>query len=158
MPDLLAGAVHRNPIRMRGAYIVTDRMRIRPGDDVHLEGAAAGHESPERVAGSEPLTAVVERNLCRVVRHDAAGAQSRGVGMQPPEIIKPERRIELAGIVLHEGQLHPAHRPVEPAGYGGLGHRLMVQLELRSSDRWHDGCQSPGSGGHLQEIPAGQCV
>ena len=67
---------------------------------------------------AQPGAAMVQRHLGRVVGDDAAGAERGGVGVQPPEVVEPELRVEPAGIVLDQRQLHPAHRPVEPAGRG----------------------------------------
>src|SRR5216117_196621 len=115
MPSLLSVGFDRDPVGMRVVDILVHRMRIGPRDDDHAELSTAGHEIAERIALPYPDAAVMERNLRRVVRDDAAGAEAGGVGVNAREGIEPERGIESSGIVLDERQLRPAHGPIEPA-------------------------------------------
>ena len=75
---------------MRLAHVVAHGVRIGARDDVHADVAAARDQVAERVGRAEPSTAVVERHVGRVVGDDAAGAERRGVGMQPTEVVEPE--------------------------------------------------------------------
>ena len=59
---------------------------------------------------------MMQRDLRWIICDDAARAQRRRIGVQAPEVVEPERRIEAARIVLDQRQLYPAHRPIEPAG------------------------------------------
>src|SRR5260221_7006485 len=113
----------RDPVGVGGPDVLADRVGIGARDDLHAERAAPCHERAERIGLSQPRAAVVQRHFGRVIRDDAARAQRGGVGVQAPEIVEPEPGIELPGVVLDQRQLHPAHRPVEPAvrgrGWGG---------------------------------------
>ena len=117
--------VDRNPVRMRLPHVVADRVRIGARDDAHAERAAAGDERAERIRLTEPRAAMVQRHLGRVVGDDAAGAERGGVGVEAAEVVEPELRVEAAGVVLDERELHPAHRPIEPARQqlAGFGRR-----------------------------------
>ena len=102
---------------------------------------------------------MVQRHLGRVVGDDAAGAERGGVGVQPPEVVEPELRVEAARIVLDQRQLHPAHRPVEPAG-----HQLAGRAASPAPARPRPWCD-PGQGavsdargraaGHAQKVASG---
>ena len=78
----LAVGVDGDPVGMGRLHLVAGGVRIRSRDDAHAERAAAGEQRPERIAVAQPRAAMVQRNLCRVVRDDAAGAQRRGVCVQ----------------------------------------------------------------------------
>ena len=116
MPQRAAGPRDRNPVGMRDAHLVAHRVRIRASDDAHAESAASDHERAEGIGLPEPRAAMVQRHLGRIVRDDAASAERGGIGVEAAEVVEPELRVEPAGVVLDERQLHPAHRPVEPAG------------------------------------------
>jgi hypothetical protein len=115
MPPLPALRVHRDPVGVRLIDILVRRVRVGAGDHHHVHLAAAGHQVAERVAIAEPLAAIVQRDLRRVVRHASAGAQARGIRLRALEVVEPEIQIVLARIVFHQRQLRPAHGPVEPA-------------------------------------------
>ena len=106
----------RDPVGMRDAHLVAHGVRIRASDDAHAESAASDHELAEGIGLPEPRAAVVQRHLGRIVRDDSAGAERGGIGVEAAEVVEPELRVEPAGVVLDERQLHPAHRSVEPAG------------------------------------------
>ena len=89
-------------------------VRIGARDDVHAQLAAARVELAEAVAVAQEAAAVVQRDLRGVVRDSPAGAQTRRVTVRPLEEVQPEVDVVLDGIVLDQGQLRPAHRPVEP--------------------------------------------
>ena len=82
--------VHRDPVRVRVVHVLVDRVRIGARDDDHVQLAAAGHQVAERVAVAQPLAAVVQRDLRRIVGDAAAGAQAGRVGMGAPEVVEPE--------------------------------------------------------------------
>ena len=115
VPQRRAVARRRDPVGVGGAHLVADGVRIGTRDDLHALRAAARDQRPERIAVAKPCAAMVQRNLGRVVGDDAAGAQRGSVGVKPAEVVEPELRIEAPGIVLDQRQLHPAHRPIEPA-------------------------------------------
>ena len=129
-----------NPVGMRLPDVLARRMRVGSRDHVHAERAAAGDQRAERILVAKRVAAMVQRNLCRVVGDDPAGTERGGIGMQAAEVVQPELWIEAAGIVLDQRQLHPAHRPIEPAarraGAGGLalieGHRGSVHTRCES--------------------------
>src|SRR5437764_308059 len=99
---------------MRLANVVAHRVRIDPRQDVHPERAAARDERSERVRVAEPAAPVVQRDFRGIVRDDTAGAQCCSIGMETPEVIQPELRLEVPGIVLDERELDPPHRAIEP--------------------------------------------
>ena len=95
-------------------------MRVGSRDHHHSQLAAAGRHIAERVAIAEPWT-VMQRNLRRIECHAAARAQTCGIGVGAPKVIEPEIDIKLAGVVLHQSELRPAHRAIEPFGRIGGG-------------------------------------
>src|SRR4030095_5260085 len=101
---------------MRRMNIVIGGVRIGPRDHHHAELPTAGNEVAERIGTSEPLAAMMERNIRRVICDASSGAQADGVRAGSFEIVEPELKIELSGIVLDKCQLSPAHRFVAPAG------------------------------------------
>ena len=100
MPDRVAVRVHPDPVRVRVINPLPARVRIGPGDDVHAHCAAAGKQVAKGVAGAEPRAALLQRNLRRVKRHHTARAQAGRVGVNAVEVVEPELRIVVAGIVL----------------------------------------------------------
>ena len=120
----LSVTVDGNPIRVRGLHLIANGMWIRPRDDVHAQAATSRNQRPERIGTAQPGAAMVERHLRRVVGDNAAGAERRGVGVKAAEVVDPELRIETAGIVFDQRQLHPTHRTIEPTLEGaGCGVR-----------------------------------
>ncbi len=109
-------------------------MRIGSRDHYHSQLAATGRQIAERVAVAEPLRAVMQRNLRRVERHAAAGAQARGIGVRPAEVIEPEVDVELSGVVLHQGKLRPSHRMIEPFGRIGCFSYAAGKRKGRSAE------------------------
>src|SRR5208337_3775797 len=75
----------------------------------------------EDVAVAQPSAAVVQRDLRRIVGHTAPGAEADGVTVRAAEVVEPESRVKLAGVILDQGELRPAHRAVHPARGGGDG-------------------------------------
>jgi hypothetical protein len=126
MLQRLAVTGRRDPIGLSGAHLVADSVGIRARNHLHAQRTASRDERPEWIAVAKPRAAVMQRNLGRVVGDDAAGAERGGVGVQPPEVVEPEPRIEASGIVLDERQLHPAHRPIEPAVAGRRHRRRLL--------------------------------
>ena len=49
-----------------------------------------------------------------IVRHAAAGTEANRVAVRAAEVVKPEARIELARIILHQSQLRPSHGTIDP--------------------------------------------
>jgi len=123
---LAAFGVDGDPIGVGVVYILMRRVRIGPADHVHAEFAAACDEVTKRVHIAEILAAIVERNLGRIVRDAAAGGEASGVGMRAAEVVQPERRIVLAGIVFDKRQLRPTHGSAVPGrrGIRGMHPRL----------------------------------
>ena len=80
--------------------VVVGGMRVGPRDDHHAKLATAHDQFAEDVAVREPLAAMVKRNLGRVIRHAAAGAQADCVRTGALEIIEPELQVKLAWIIL----------------------------------------------------------
>ena len=155
MTARLAVARDRDPVGMRGAHVLSRRVRIRAREHVHAERAAARGERAERIALAQPLAAVVQRDRRGVVRDDAARAERGGVRVKAAEIIEPELRVEAAGIVFDQRELHPAHRPIEPAVRRGAGGGLRGH-DVAGGTR--ERRERAGPGGHLQEVAAGDLV
>ena len=122
--------VHGDPVRMRVVDVLMCGVRIGARDDVHPELATAGDEFAERVAIAKEPAAMVERDLRRVVGHATAGRQAGRVGVGALEVVEPELRVVLAGIVLDERQLCPPHRLVVPAG-GRRLRRMRGEMETQ---------------------------
>ena len=139
-------SVHGDPVWMRVVDVLMSGVWIGARDDVHPERATAGNELTERVAIAKEPAAMVERDFRRVVGHAPAGRQAGRVGVSALEVIEPELRVVLAGVVLDERQLCPSHRLVVPAGGRRLcrmrgewkrsrGHRRGRQLQELASVR-----------------------
>src|ERR1700689_4123345 len=60
------------------------------------------------------MTSIVQGNLRRIERNDTPGTETCSIRMDTLEVIQPELEIVVSGIILHEGQLRPAHRAVIP--------------------------------------------
>src|SRR3954462_14708137 len=114
-PDFAVG-IHGNPIGMGCLDVVVGGVRISAGNDDHSLLAAARYEFAEWISVCEPLAAMMKGNRRRVISDAAAGAQTGGVPFSATEIIEPELRIELSGIVLDKRQLGPPHWFIDPAG------------------------------------------
>ena len=110
-----ARGVDGDPIGVGFVDVVVGRMRVGPREDDHSELAAARDQLAERVAVAQLLTAMMERNFGRVVRHAPAGAQTDAVAAGAAEVVEPEREVELARVVLHQRELGPPHRAIDPA-------------------------------------------
>ena len=121
VPALASLGVDGDPVRVRFVDVLVRGVRVGARDHDHPELAAPGDQVAERVAVLHPRRTMVQRNLRRVVRDAAPGRKARGVGVHALEVVEPEPRIVGLGIVLDQGELRPAHRPVEPAGGGGRG-------------------------------------
>jgi hypothetical protein len=141
---------------MRRPHVVAHRVRVGPRDHLHAERAAAGHERAERIGVAQPGAPVMERDLRGVVGDDAAGAEGGCIRMQAAEIVEPEIGVESAGIVLDERELHPPHRPIEPAVHVGeaLSARgLAPPLESAVPQQRRP---NTGARGDLQKVASGQ--
>ena len=55
--------------------------------------------------------------------------------MRAAEVVQPEGKVVLAGVVLDQRQLGPPHRAVEPAGRFGSRRGLPEQRKSGTSDR-----------------------
>ena len=161
VPQRSTGSRHGDPVRMRLPHIVAHGVRIGARDDAHVERAAAGDERAEGIRLTHPRAAMVERDRGRVVRDDAAGAERGGIGVEPPEVVEPELRVEPARVVLDQRELHPPHRAIEPAREGvdtwrdrlRGGGRARGQESGRSAQRGER-----SSTGNLKETAAGKRV
>ena len=100
---------------MRVEHVLMRGVRIDARRHHHAEFAATRQHLAKRVAIAQELAAVMQRHLGGIKSHASAGAQAHCIGMDPFEIVEPEAGIVAARIVLDERQLHPSHRPVEPA-------------------------------------------
>ena len=104
--------VDRDPVGMRVVDVLVGGVRIGARDHDHAELAAAGHQVAERIAVAQPLAAVVQRNLGRIVGDAAAGAQAGGVGVRALEIVEPE-----VEVVVARDRLRPAS--TAPSAWAG---------------------------------------
>ena len=128
--------VHGDPVGVRFVDVLVRGVRIGACHHYHAQLAAAPVQLAERVAIAHPGAAMVKRNRGGVVGDAAARAQARGVGVYAPEIVEPEARIVAAGVVLYQGELGPAHRPVEPAGLvGRLGRARKRERGQKGTSR-----------------------
>jgi hypothetical protein len=68
-----------------------------------------------------------------------------------PEVVEPEARVELTGIVFDERELDPSHRSIEPVGAlnGRLGRRGLSAVRDHVGDR-----RERAAGRDLQELAA----
>ena len=158
MASRLAVGVNGYPVGVRRPHLVTHGVRIGPRDHVHLQAPASGDERAERIGAAEPCAPMVERHLGRVVRDDAAGAETGGVGPDPREVVEPEVGIEAPGVVFDERQLRPPHRSIEPAGQRVAGHRARRRTldgAARQVGRHRVGARPSGG---LEEVPPRQSV
>src|ERR1017187_8849369 len=100
MPTFISAGVHRDPIRVRSGNVIVSRVRIGARDDDYAEFPATGDEFTQDVTITEPLAAMMKRNLRGIIRDATATAQTNRVRLCALEIIQPEREIELAGVIL----------------------------------------------------------
>ena len=100
MPSWFTVGCDGDPIRMRCLHVIVGGMRISSCDYDHSQLAASLHQIAKRVAGSEPLAAMMKRHLGRVIRHATSRAQANGVRLRALEIIEPELQVKLAWIIL----------------------------------------------------------
>ena len=135
--------VHRDPVRMGVVDVLVRRVRIGAGEHHHAHLAAAGHEFAEGIARAEPLAAIVQRDLGGIVGDATPRAQTSGIGVRALEVVQPEARIVLAGVVLDQRQLRPPHGTVEPARRLRSRRGLPEQRKSGTSDR-----------GRPQKVPA----
>src|SRR5579875_1403072 len=130
---------------MRVIDILMDRVRIGPANDIHAQAATTFCEISEAVPITQPFAPIVHRDLCWVEGYATSGTETSSVHMNSTEIVKPEVRIVVSGIVFHERDLCPTHRPVVPTGGRGL-HRLRQNLTGTAQDQC-SGCR------RLQKLP-----
>ncbi len=124
MATQLAAAVDRDPIRVRLPDVLISGVRIGPGDDVHAELAAAGDQISEWVGVAEPAAAVMKGDPRGIKSHASTGAETSGIGVGAFEVVEPELKIELAGVIFNESELRPAHGAIDPAWFGAGGRAL----------------------------------
>jgi len=89
-------------------------MGIGPGDHNHSEFAATGDKLAERITIAEPLAAMVERKVRRIIRDASTRAQADGIRPSALEVIEPEWQVEAAGVLFDEGELRPTKRARDP--------------------------------------------
>jgi hypothetical protein len=152
MPARLPRGRSRDPVRMRLPDFIAHGMRIDPRHDVHVERAATGDQHAERVRIGEPRAAMMEGDLGRVIRDDPAGAQGRGVGVQPAEVVQPEFGIESAGVVLDQRELDPPHGLVEPARISRRSARALIRTGLFGAGCEPQRSDGPGGGSNVEEF------
>jgi hypothetical protein len=148
MRPLLAGGLDGDPVGVRIVDVLVARVRVGARQHHHVQFAAARHQVAEGIGVLHPLAAIVQRDFGGVIGHAAAGAQTGGVGMGALEIVQPELQVVLAGIVFGQGQLRPAHGPLDTRErFRRAGAAKARHWRSRSPNR-------PGRG--AQEIPAGE--
>ena len=146
--------VHGDPIWVRGLNVIIGGVRVGAHEDDQAQFAAAGNQFAQHVAVAQPGAAMVKWNLRRIIRHATAAAEANGVGVGAPEIIQPEGGVELAGVVLHQGELRPAHRFVHPGRSGRARRRLWRTSRQTRRERRESGKGARRSG-CFQELSAG---
>jgi hypothetical protein len=99
MPALVARCIDRDPIGMRFVHLLMRRVRIGAGNYGHVQFAASRHQIAERIGVMQPLAAVMQRNLRRVIGYRSSCAQAGRVGVSALKVVEPEGKIILAGIV-----------------------------------------------------------
>jgi len=115
VPARLAAGIDRHPLGMCGCGIVVNGVGIRAGDDDHVQCPASGDQLAQGiVVPNHERAAVVVGDLRWVIGHAPAGAETGAVGVNAPEIRQPLRRVVSSRVVLHQRELCPAHRAVEP--------------------------------------------
>ena len=102
VPALLAVLIDRQPVRMRVVHILMACVRVGAGNYIHAQFPAAMGDIAEGIHISQPLAAVVQRNLGGIKGDTPAGIQNGGIGMDPLEIVQPELHVVIAGIVFDE--------------------------------------------------------
>ena len=115
VPARLALRINRNPIRMRLIHILVGGVRIGSSDDHHAQLPAPCHQFAKRIGITQPLAAMMKRNLCRIIRHAAAGAQTGRIRMRASEVIEPKLQIEFPRVILNQRELRPAHGLLNPS-------------------------------------------
>ena len=150
----IALRVHGDPIRMRGLNVVVGRVRVGAHEHHHTKLAAAGDQIAKHVAVAEPLARMMERNLRRVVGHASAATQASRRGLGPPEIVQPKAKVKLAGVVLDQRELRPAHRFVDPRGSGSNRGRGRLVSSKQAGGELNERRGRTGDGGGLQEASA----
>src|SRR5260370_20258809 len=143
---LAALGIYGDPIGMGIVDVLMGGMRIGSGDDVHPEFPAAIHHFAEAITIAEELAPIVERDLGGIEGDASATGEAGGIGVNALEVVEPEVGIVVAGIVLGEAHLGPAHRLVIPAWSGKLG-GLGQGYGGRSLEE-----KIPSGGGHAASI------
>jgi len=126
VPAWLAMFIDRDPVRVGVEHILVDGVRVGARDDHHSLRSTAGHEFAERVAGTEPAAAVVQRDVGWIIGHASAGAEASAIGAGAAEIVEPELRVITPGVILDQRQLRPAHRAIKPALAFSLLRRWLI--------------------------------
>src|SRR5581483_9456527 len=115
MTALIAVLVDCDPVRMRVINILMTRVRVSSRHHVHAEFAAGCGDFSKGIAITEPFAAVMQRDLGWIKSDASAGVKQRCLRVTLLEVIEPERKVVISGIVFDETQLGPAHRPIVPA-------------------------------------------
>src|SRR5262249_44459352 len=126
---LLTLAIDGDPLRVRLASVLVGGVRIGAGNYDQAQFAAADHQISKGIGVMHPGTAMMVRNLGRVVSDASTGTEAARVTVSALRIIQPELQIVLAGIVLHQGELPPAHRFIAPGRSGGRPSRRGVSRQ-----------------------------
>ena len=110
MPPWISIRLDRDPVRMRHLRVLVRSVRIGTNQHRHTQLATTRDEFAQNIPVIEPCAAMMKRNLRRIVCNAAPAAEAHAVGACPLEVVEPERRIEVSGVVFHQSELRPAHR------------------------------------------------
>src|SRR5579863_1830493 len=119
MTHRLAARIDSDPVGVRVVDFLPAGMGVSTRNHIHIHRTTAGQQLAKGVAIAEPGAALLQWNLRGVERHYSACAQAGRVGMNAAEVIEPKLLVVIAGIVLDERKLRPAHGPVIPASCAG---------------------------------------
>ena len=100
MLALLAVFIHGQPVRVCVVDVFVAGVRVGSRNHVHAQLAAAVGDVAEGIHVSQPLAAVVQRDLGGIEGYTAACVQDCGIGVDPVEVVQPELHVVVAGIVL----------------------------------------------------------
>jgi hypothetical protein len=92
-----------NPVGVGVEHLLPGGMGIGAEDYRHIHFPATLNEIPQGIGCSEPIAAVMEGNVSGIKSNDAAGTEQCTVRMYALEIVEPELRIIVTGIVFNEG-------------------------------------------------------
>ena len=150
MPEDAPILVVLEPVRMGSMEVFVGGVGIEAGPDHHAQSAGRLHQLSEGIAVPQPEAPVMERHLRRVVRDHPPGAQAHRVAVAALPEVGPEAHVQLRRVVLDQGELAPAHGPVEPGGTNGPGRSVRSTLRAEARPRK----EARPHGRPLQESPA----